>query len=94
MVVGRPDLVGTPRVPGLIVVPFTTSDETFAASPASYPHSTADIGGLSADSVALTNNVRALGVSRILGRIGTLSPDDHAPIWATLERLTQLELPI
>jgi mRNA interferase MazF len=88
VVVGIPDLVRMPRFPSLVVVPFTTNDGSFAAaSPGLYPHFAAGTGGLTADSVALTDNVRALGISRILGRLGTLSPEEYTPIDAALQRM-------
>lgn len=91
VVVAIPDLVGTPRFPALIVVPFTTNDGSFAAaSPALYPAFPAGAGGLTVDSVALTDNVRALGVSRILGHLGRLSAQEYAPIQTALQGMAGL----
>ncbi len=86
VVVGIPEQVGSPRYPGLIMVPFTTSASDYAAnSPALYPQFLAGQGGLPLDSVALCDHVRSLGVSRILARLGSLSPEEYAPVEAALQ---------
>jgi mRNA interferase MazF len=85
VVVGIPDRLGSPRFPSLIVVPFTTNEGDYASgAPALYPVFKAGAGGLTADSVALVDNVRSLGVSRILERLGTLTPEQYAPVRAAL----------
>ena len=92
VVVGIPELVGRPRFPGLIVVPFTSQLGGYsAASPALYPVLLAGQGGLTVDSVALTDHVRAVGVSRILERLGTLAPGAYAPIQAALSGMLRGE---
>lgn len=91
VVVGVPDRAGTPRFPALVVVPFTSQVGGYAtASPVLYPVLRAGQGGLTVESVALVDNVRALGVSRLLGRLGTLSTDEYAPIRAALAAVFDL----
>lgn len=91
VVVGIPNRLGTPRFPALIVVPFTTNEGEYAsASPALYPGFKVGTGGLTADSVALVDNVRALSVSRILARLGTLTPEEYAPVQAALRGMFDL----
>lgn len=85
VVVGIPDRAGSPRFPCLVVVPFTTSDgEYSAASPVLYPVFRAGTGGLTAESVALVDNMRSLDVSRILARLGHLSAEEYSPIQQAL----------
>jgi mRNA interferase MazF len=91
VVVGIPDRLGVPRFPGLVVVPFTTNEGDYAAdSPALYPVFQAGTGGLTADSVALTDQVRAVSVSRIFSRLGTLTPEQYAPVRAALRGMLEL----
>ena len=86
VVVGLPDQVGPPRFPSLIVVPFTSVlGEYASAAPALYPLLQAGTGGLTVDSVALSDNVRALDVNRILSRLGTLNAEQYAPIREALQ---------
>lgn len=88
VVVGIPDLAGRPRFPALVVVPFTTSAGDYSQeAPGLYPLYRAGMGGLTVDSVALVDNVRVLGVSRILDRLGSLTPQEYEPIKQAL-RLT------
>lgn len=94
VVVGIPELLGSPRFPALIVVPFTTRDAAdtgyVAASPALYPAIRAGAGGLTADSVALVDNIRAVDITRILDRLGHLNPDQYAPIRSALRGMCDL----
>ncbi|SEJ70331.1 mRNA interferase MazF [Deinococcus reticulitermitis] len=91
VVVGIPDRLGSPRFPGLIVVPLTTSAGDYVAdAPALYPMFPAGTGGLTADSVALTDQVRAVSVSRILSRLGTLTPGEYAPVQEALRGMLEL----
>lgn len=91
VVVGIPDRLGTPRFPALIVVPFTTSEGEYRRrAPALYPAYGAGTGGLTVDSVALVDNLRALSVSRILARIGTLTPEEYAPLRSALQGMLGL----
>ena len=88
IVVGMPDRLGPPRFPGLIVVPLTTqSGADVNAAPALYPVFKAGQGGLTAHSMALLDNVRALGVPHILGRLGSLSEQEYAPVAAALRKM-------
>ncbi len=91
VVVGLPDRVGVSRFPALVVVPLTSNVGGYAStSPALYPVLAAGQGGLTVPSVALVDNVRALDVLRILGRLGTLTPDESAPIRAALTAMFDL----
>lgn len=91
VVVGIPDRVGAPRFPSLMVVPFTTHEGDYASgAPGLYPVFRAGTGGLTADSVALVDHLRSLGVSRILSRLGRLTPDEYAPVRAALRGVFDL----
>ncbi len=75
VVVGLPAKIGKPRYPMLIVVPLTT-DRTAKwseCSPVLYPKISAGTGGIQKDSLALLDQIRAVDVSRVVGKAGELS---------------------
>lgn len=92
VVVGLPERVEEPRFPMLVVVPLTTQIGPWAdASPRLYPRLAAGSPGLSHDSVALLDNVRAVDVRRVRRWAGSLSEDDFAPIRTGLAAILGVE---
>jgi mRNA interferase MazF len=88
VMVGRPERVGTPRFPLLVVVPLTTQSGPWASqSPDLYPRLAAGAGGLPQDSVVLLDNVRCVDRHRVRGSFGTLTEEAYAPVREGLRRL-------
>lgn len=90
VVVGLPSILGSLRFPILEIVPFSSNKPGYdwaRANPAAYPLYPAGTAGLKQDSIALVDQVRALDPSRIARRVGTLTPDQFAPIDRALRRL-------
>lgn len=89
VIVGVPTMLGTPRFPVLVIAPFTT-DRTATWSQRNsllYPRLHSGSGNLSADSVCLLDQVRAIDISRITRRWGRLSSSEFAPIQDGLMRM-------
>ncbi|MDP8940342.1 MAG: type II toxin-antitoxin system PemK/MazF family toxin [Actinomycetota bacterium] len=82
MVVGLPELAGTPRFGVLIVAPMTTDrgQEWAKRSPNLYPRYPEGTANLRSPSVCLLDQVRALDVSRVRNYRGTLSVEEYEPI--------------
>ena len=94
IVVGVPDTLGKPRFPVLVVVPLTSQLEEWAKnSPTLYPVLEVGAGGVDVPSVALTDQVRAVGVSRITGRYGTLTSVQLGPVKDALFKLLEMSRP-
>ncbi|MFZ2956517.1 MAG: type II toxin-antitoxin system PemK/MazF family toxin [Candidatus Ozemobacteraceae bacterium] len=89
LVVGLPAKVGQPRYPMLIVVPLTTdrSAKWSEASPILYPKIPAGSGGIQKDSLALLDQIRAVDVSRVVGKAGSFSDAEMMPIINGLKHL-------
>lgn len=89
VLVGLPTHAGRPRYPVLLLAPVTTfkGQDWQAASPDLYPLLTAGAGGLDLPSVVLTDQTRALDAGRLVRFLGTLTPEQYAPIKHAL-RLT------
>lgn len=72
---------GELRYPMLIIAPLTTQTGSWALNnPSLYPRLEAGVGGLSKSSIVLLDQVRGLDISRVLGYMGTLTPQQYAPI--------------
>lgn len=82
VVVGLPWTLGRVRFRMVVVVPVTTfrENEWAIANPVLYPILEPGDGGLSGRSVALIDQVRALDVSRVKVRKGTIAPATYARI--------------
>lgn len=79
VVVGVP--WGEVRYPMLIIAPLTTQTGSWALNnPSLYPSLEVGTGGLTKFSIVLLDQVRALDVSRVLAYLGTLTPQQYAPI--------------
>jgi len=93
VVVGVPDTLGEPRFPTLVVIPLTSQLEDWTTkAPDLYPLLETGAGGLTLPSAALIDQVRSVGVSRIIGRYGTLTAEQLRPIKAALTRMLELTL--
>lgn len=82
VVVGVPDLVGTPRFGVLILAPMTTDrdQDWVRKSPALYPRLAKGTANLRSDSICLLDQVRALSVERVSRYRGTLSEEEYQTI--------------
>lgn len=92
IVMAMPHVPGPSRFPLLVVVPFT-SDKAYTwanANPALYPIVPAGVGGLTADSVALLDQVRAVDPMRVTAILGTLDAAQMQPIRDGLRALLRL----
>jgi len=81
LIVAVPDFVAAPRFPGLLVVPFTSRIQHFTGRRAAlYPLYQRGCGGLTRDSVALTDQLRYVDQARITGRLGRLTEAEFEPV--------------
>lgn len=82
VVVGLPELAGTPRFGVLIVAPMTTDrgQEWVEQSPELYPRYPSGTANLRSASVCLLDQVRSLDVDRVRRYRGTLSSEEYSPI--------------
>lgn len=82
MVVGLPELAGTPRFGVLIDAPMTTDrgQKWAKQSPELYPRYPAGTANLRSPSICLLDQSRSLDVVWVRGYRGTLSRDECAPI--------------
>ena len=89
VVVGVPAKLGKPRYPMLIIVPLTTdrAAKWSEASPMLYPKIPAGTGGIQNNSLALLDQIRAVDVSRVVGKAGELSESEMKPIYNGLKQL-------
>lgn len=89
VVVGFPELVGTPRFDVLIVAPMTTykGQEWAEQSPHLYPRYPVGTANLRSPSICLLDQVRALDIQRVHRYRGTLSKEQYRPIYRTLSRI-------
>ncbi len=92
VVIGVPENVGTPRFPLVFVAPLTSDrGQTWASgSPDLYPRFPAGLAGLRSPSIVLTDQVRALDLSRISRRRGQLTATELAPLQAVLRKVLGL----
>jgi mRNA interferase MazF len=76
---------GPLRFPLVFVVPLTTAGGPWqAAAPATYPILPAGAAGLPRDSVALTDQLRAVDRGRVLRYLGALTPGEFQPLRAAV----------
>ena len=89
VLVGFPTNAGRPRYPVLLLAPVTTfkGQDWASTAPDLYPVLPAGAGGLDLPSVVLTDQTRALDAVRLARFLGTLTPEQYAPIKQAL-RLT------
>lgn len=81
VVVGRPSNTGTVRFELVIVVPITRqSGDWTAQNPILYPSLQAGVGNLTADSIVLLDQVRAVDIRRVLRYLGSLTAEEYQPI--------------
>ncbi len=94
VVVGVPNALGAPRFPTLLLAPLT-SDRSEARrwadrSPALYPRLAKGMANLRSDSICLLDQVRALGVERVAGYLGSLSGEEYRLIREGLGRMMRI----
>jgi mRNA interferase MazF len=88
VVVGLPDRLGQQRFAMWMVVPITTQIGAWASrAPKLYPLYKAGTGGLRYDSTALLDHLRGVDLNRIVKQLGTLTPQEYAPIEEGLKRM-------
>jgi mRNA interferase MazF len=76
---------GPLRFPLVFVVPLTTAGGPWqAAAPTTYPILPAGAAGLPRDSIALTDQLRAIDRGRLLRYLGALTPDEFRPLHAAI----------
>jgi mRNA interferase MazF len=89
LVIGIPEVLGTPHYPVVLVVPLT-SDKNQAwanAAPHLYPRLPTRTGNLRSPSIALLDQVRGLDVNRIRKYRGTLTSEQYQPIQNGLAKM-------
>lgn len=91
VVVGLPSRAGRPRYPVLWLSPVTTyrRQAWVKAAPELYPILPAGVSHLSADSVVLVDQTRALDASRLARFLGNLTEEQYAPIHDAVRRITE-----
>lgn len=89
VVVGLPELAGTPRFEVLIVAPMTTDNgqEWVNQSPQLYPRYPTGTANLRSSSICLLDQIRALDVDRVYRHRGVLSNEQYRPIRRALDRM-------
>lgn len=89
VVVGLPELVGSPRFDLLIVAPMTSDkgQEWAEASPDLYPRFAAGTASLRSSSICLLDQIRSLDTERVARYFGTLSKEEYEPICKGLGRI-------
>ena len=89
LVVGIPQVLGDPRFPLVLVVPLTTDrQQTWSQrSPELYPKLPRGTAGLTADSVVLLDQLRAVSIDRTTSYLGTLPSDVYTPIQGAINRM-------
>jgi mRNA interferase MazF len=89
IVVGVPEVIGTPRYPMLLVIPLTTDRKQQWATecPTLYPVLAAGEGSLPTSSIALLDQVRSLDKTRVSRYIGTLTNEQYQPILNGLSKM-------
>jgi len=92
VVVGLPTNAGRPRFPVLLLAPVTTfrGQDWATAAPGLYPVLPAGAGGLTADSIVLIDQTRALDAARVIRFLGLLRPEEYGPVSAGLRRICGL----
>ncbi|MCP2014401.1 mRNA interferase MazF [Deinococcus sp. HSC-46F16] len=92
VLVGLPTNAGRPRFPVLMLAPATTfrGQAWVTAAPDLCPVLRAGVGGLRVNSVALVDQTRALDASRVFRYLGTLAPEDYAPVRAAVRLIFDL----
>ena len=89
VLVALPDCLGKPRFPMVLVLPLTTyrAQPWAVSSPKLYPFLDAGAGKLNSPSTVLIDQLCAVDQTRVRGYIGTLTPEQFAPIRAGLKQL-------
>jgi mRNA interferase MazF len=88
IIVGLP--IGKTRYPMAVVLPITTATGSWAdRNPDLYYRLNAGMAGLTRDSVVLTDQIRAIDVTRISGYLGSLTATQYEPIAIALKQLFQ-----
>ena len=89
IVVGFPNLLGTPRFQVIIVVPMTTyRNQSWADnSPNLYPVFSAGIAGLKSPSIALLDQIRVIDARRIVNYRGSLTTEQYQVIENELKKV-------
>jgi mRNA interferase MazF len=94
VVVGVPETLGASRFPTLLLAPLTSDRREArrwaAKSPAHYPRLPKGTAGLRSDSICLLDQVRALGVERVGGYLGSLSGEEYQPIRDGLRHMMEI----
>ncbi len=89
VVVGMPELLGTPRFAVLLLAPMT-SDKGYRwveQAPTLYPRYPVGTAGLRSDSICLVDQVRSMSTERIDRYHGSLTTEQYRPIREALERM-------
>ena len=94
IVVGIPSRLGKLRFPLVFVVPMTTDrgQEWAANSPNLYVRFSDCVGNLKLPSIALSDQVRAIDVSRIVAYRGSLTSQEYAAITEALQQIMKREI--
>jgi mRNA interferase MazF len=88
IIVGLP--IGETRYPMAVVLPMTTATGSWAdRNPDLYYRLNAGMAGLTRDSVVLTDQIRAIDITRISGYLGSLTATQYEPIAIALKQLFQ-----
>lgn len=91
VIVGLPELLGRPRFELVLVVPLTTDRQGAWSRSALYPRLAAGAAGLTANSIVLLEQTRALDTGRMARYLGRLSREQYEPIKQGLARICALD---
>jgi mRNA interferase MazF len=91
VVVGLPTNAGRPRFPVLLLAPVTTfrGQDWATAASGLYPVLPAGAGGLTAASIVLIDQTRALDATRVSRFLGMLRPEEYEPVRAGLQLICE-----
>lgn len=90
VVVALLEPLGETRYPIVFLAPLTThrNQEWVARSPGVYPTIPAGVARLPSDSVVLLDQIRAVGLQRVIVYRGRLSDEEYAPIRQGIDALS------
>lgn len=91
VVVGQPERVGQPRYPMVLAAPLTSQTGPWLQrAPALYPVLSAGSAGLPYDSTVMLEHMRGIDATRVIRRLGTLTPAQYRPIKQALEQMCEM----
>jgi mRNA interferase MazF len=96
VVVGLPDVLGSPRYQLVFLAPFTRDhgQAWTTINPKLYPRFPAGTANLPEDSICLLDQARTLDARRLGGHRGTLTAAQYRPIETGLARIFGFPLPV